>query len=117
MTDCQIRGQIMRAKMLAHITHYSRQHDRAPSYREIGEAVGLSSSSTVWAHLRILQREGKIIRDPACPRSIRVVGVPRSESERLKTILLRIKTAIVRHLPDHNLRDQLQREIDEALHG
>jgi repressor LexA len=43
-----------------------------PSVREIGEAVGLTSTSTVHAHLRTLQRLGYLRRDPTKPRAIEV---------------------------------------------
>lgn len=45
-----------------------------PSVREIGEAVGLSSPSTVHAHLSTLVREGYLRRDPSKPRAIEVLG-------------------------------------------
>lgn len=44
-----------------------------PSVREIGEAVGLSSSSTVHAHLSQLEKAGYIRRDPTKPRAIEVL--------------------------------------------
>ncbi|MGD9156118.1 MAG: transcriptional repressor LexA [Bacillota bacterium] len=44
-----------------------------PSVREIGEAVGLSSSSTVHAHLSKLVRLGYLRRDPTKPRAIEVL--------------------------------------------
>ncbi len=43
-----------------------------PSVREIGEAVGLTSTSTVHAHLATLQRLGYLRRDPTKPRAIEV---------------------------------------------
>jgi len=43
-----------------------------PSVREIGEAVGLSSSSTVHAHLAALQDKGYLTRDPTKPRALEV---------------------------------------------
>lgn len=45
-----------------------------PSVREIGEAVGLASSSTVHSHLHTLQRLGYLRRDPTKPRAIQVTG-------------------------------------------
>ncbi len=45
-----------------------------PSVREIGEAVGLASSSTVHSHLHTLQRLGYLRRDPTKPRAIEVTG-------------------------------------------
>jgi len=44
-----------------------------PSVREIGEAVGLSSSSTVHGHLAQLEKKGYIRRDPTKPRAIEVI--------------------------------------------
>ena len=49
-----------------------RHRDYPPSVREIGEAVGLSSSSTVHAHLAALQDKGYITRDPTKPRALEV---------------------------------------------
>ncbi|SDN30702.1 transcriptional repressor LexA [Alkalicoccus daliensis] len=45
-----------------------------PSVREIGEAVGLASSSTVHGHLSRLEKKGYIRRDPTKPRAIEVMG-------------------------------------------
>jgi repressor LexA len=44
-----------------------------PSVREIGEAVGLSSPSTVHSHLSSLVKAGAIRRDPTKPRAIMIV--------------------------------------------
>ncbi|UNC91903.1 transcriptional repressor LexA [Candidatus Contubernalis alkaliaceticus] len=44
-----------------------------PSVREIGKAVGLSSSSTVHAHLSQLEKKGYIRRDPTKPRAIELL--------------------------------------------
>ena len=50
----------------------TRQRGYPPSVREIGEAVGLTSTSTVHAHLATLQRLGYLRRDPTKPRAIEV---------------------------------------------
>ncbi len=47
-----------------------------PSVREIGRAVGLSSSSTVHGHLAHLEEKGYIRRDPTKPRAIEVLDGP-----------------------------------------
>jgi repressor LexA len=44
-----------------------------PSVREIGEAVGLASSSTVHGHLERLQAKGYLRRDPTKPRAIELL--------------------------------------------
>ena len=45
-----------------------------PSVREIGEAVGLSSPSTVHSHLNALVEAGMIRKDPTKPRAIEILG-------------------------------------------
>jgi len=45
-----------------------------PSVREIGDAVGLSSPSTVHSHLSTLAAEGYIRRDPSKPRAIEIIA-------------------------------------------
>jgi repressor LexA len=50
-----------------------RERGYPPSVREIGEAVGLSSSSTVHAHLAALQEKGFLKRDPTKPRAMELV--------------------------------------------
>lgn len=47
-----------------------------PSVREIGQAVGLSSSSTVHGHLGKLEEKGYIRRDPTKPRAIELLDGP-----------------------------------------
>ena len=44
-----------------------------PTVRDIGAAVGLSSSSTVHAHLEALEAKGLIRRDPSKPRALEVL--------------------------------------------
>lgn len=48
-----------------------------PSVREIGEAVGLQSTSTVHSHLTQMERKGYIRRDPTKPRAINVLKANR----------------------------------------
>ena len=49
-----------------------RERGYPPSVREIGEAVGLTSPSSVHAHLSTLQKLGYLRRDPTKPRAIEV---------------------------------------------
>src|SRR5436190_10158903 len=53
-----------------------------PSMREIGEAVGLTSPSSVAHQLATLERKGFLRRDPNRPRAIEVIlpGEPRREA-------------------------------------
>ena len=61
-----------RREILRFITAELSKRGYPPSVREIGEAVGLTSSSTVHAHLATLQRHGYLRRDPTKPRAIEV---------------------------------------------
>ena len=76
MTDTTLAGK--RRKILEFIAEQIRERGYPPSVREIGEAVGLTSSSTVHAHLQVLQREGYLVRDPTKPRAIVVRFEPSS---------------------------------------
>src|SRR5260221_2888244 len=61
------------AKILDYIRYVTRVRNSPPSVREIGEAVGLSSSSTVHNHLNQLERRGLIKRDPSKSRTVQLV--------------------------------------------
>ncbi|HEY8347313.1 MAG TPA: transcriptional repressor LexA [Symbiobacteriaceae bacterium] len=68
-------------QVLQFIKDEIRRKGYPPSVREIGEAIGLSSSSTVHGHIARLEQKGYIRRDPTKPRAIEVLdepdGVPR----------------------------------------
>jgi len=70
MTDVGLTGK--RREILDFIAAQLRERGYPPSVREIGEAVGLTSSSTVHAHLTTLQKQGFLRRDPTKPRAIEV---------------------------------------------
>jgi repressor LexA len=57
-------------RILDVIRDFTAAHGYPPSVREIGEAVGLSSSSTVQSHLKTLERRGLLWRDPTKPRAL-----------------------------------------------
>lgn len=59
-------------EILDFIKREIRTRGYPPSVREIGEAIGLSSSSTVHGHLARLEEKGLIRRDPTKPRAIEV---------------------------------------------
>jgi len=61
-------------QILQYIVQHTDMHGYPPTVREIGEAVSLSSSSTVHAHLKSLEQAGLIRRDAVLTRAIRVVG-------------------------------------------
>ena len=62
------------AEIYKYIKDFLKMKGYPPSVREIGEKVGLSSSSTVHSYLHMLEADGKIHRDPTKPRAIELVG-------------------------------------------
>jgi repressor LexA len=77
VTDTVLTGK--RREILEFIARQQRERGYPPSVREIGEAVGLTSSSTVHAHLATLQRQGFLMRDPTKPRAIEIRWDPASD--------------------------------------
>ena len=55
------------------IRRYSAKYGYPPTVRDIGKAIGLTSSSTVHAHLANLEKLGLLKRDPTKPRAIEVL--------------------------------------------
>ncbi|HEU5302719.1 MAG TPA: transcriptional repressor LexA [Acidimicrobiia bacterium] len=87
MTDLTERQR----QVLEFIDAEVRDRGYPPSVREIGEAVGLSSSSTVHAHLAALQDKGFLKRDPTKPRAMELVYDSASGSA--------VERRPVRHVP------------------
>ena len=63
------------------VVRYLDEHGYPPTVREIGEAVGLASPSTVHAHLANLERAGMLRRDPTKPRALELVGRERDRAQ------------------------------------
>jgi repressor LexA len=55
------------------VKRYAGEHGYPPTVRDIGQAIGLTSSSTVHAHLANLEKLGLLRRDPTKPRAIEVL--------------------------------------------
>jgi repressor LexA len=55
------------------IKRYSSQHGYPPTVRDIGKAIGLTSSSTVHTHLANLEKIGLLRRDPSKPRALELL--------------------------------------------
>ncbi len=68
------------------LTDYVDEHGYPPTVREIGEAVGLASPSTVHAHLANLERAGLIKRDPTKPRALELRRDPRPATAGAETV-------------------------------
>ena len=60
-------------EILTFIQRHSDAHGYPPSVREIGQALGLTSSSTVHSHLSALEKKGYLRRDPSKPRALEIL--------------------------------------------
>ena len=98
------------------LVEYVEQHGYPPTVREIGEAVGLASPSTVHAHLANLERAGLLRRDPTKPRALELIGhrresasrqAPAAESEPTRLPLLGQIAAGAPLLAEENVEDQI----------
>jgi repressor LexA len=67
--------------ILDYLRGFVDEHGYPPTVREIGEAVGLRSPSTVHAHLAQLERAGLLRRDPTKPRAIELTDRRRETEE------------------------------------
>jgi repressor LexA len=95
---------------------YVDGHGYPPTVREIGEAVGLASPSTVHAHLANLERAGLLRRDPTKPRALELTGREQPAAALLpKLPLLGQIAAGAPLLADENVEDELA--VPETLRG
>ena len=67
-------------KILDFIRRFSREHGFPPTIREIGEQVGISSTSVVSYNLNALEKRNRIERDRSVSRGLRLVEHPESRS-------------------------------------
>jgi repressor LexA len=78
---------------LQYISETVEERGYPPSVREIGEALGLASPSTVHSHLQALQRKGYLRIDPTRPRAIELLydsdtGLPQERAHARSVPLL-----------------------------
>jgi len=101
------------------LVEYVDQHGYPPTVREIGEAVGLASPSTVHAHLANLERAGLLRRDPTKPRALELTGREKpAESNVVELPRLPLLGEIAAGGPllaEQNIEDQIA--VPETLHG
>jgi repressor LexA len=100
------------------LVDYVDRHGYPPTVREIGEAVGLASPSTVHAHLANLERAGLLRRDPTKPRALELTGREKTEAavvELPKLPLLGQIAAGGPLLAEQNVEDEIA--VPETLSG
>ncbi len=71
--DLKEHGIELREQIYQYISNYINDMGYSPTVREIGKAVGLKSSSSVYSHLSKLEIEGRIETKSYSPRTIRII--------------------------------------------
>ncbi|MDB5028580.1 MAG: SOS-response transcriptional repressor, LexA [Candidatus Eremiobacteraeota bacterium] len=95
-------------RILSVIRQFTSERGFPPSVREIGERVGLSSSSTVQSHLKTLERRGLLKRDPTKPRAL-VATRDEDDVERVESATLPLLGRVAAGVPitaAENLEEQ-----------
>ena len=108
------------AKILDYIRYVTRVRNYPPSVREIGEAVGLSSSSTVHNHLNQLERKGLIKRDPSKSRTVQLVEGAAVEEQRRGAVAIPVVGSVAAGQPilaEQNIEDHVLLSKDVAQEG
>ena len=108
------------ARILEYIRHVTRTRNYPPSVREIGEAVGLSSSSTVHNHLNQLERRGLIRRDPSKSRTVQLVQDARNDETRRNVVAIPVVGQVAAGSPilaEQNIEDHIALSGDLAQDG
>lgn len=101
------------AKILAFIKSEIQEKGYPPSVREICDAVGLKSTSTVHGHLQRLQKKGLIHRDAMKPRAMEVLGDPSfSRQEMVQVPVIGRVAAGLPILAQENVEDHLMLSAD-----
>lgn len=77
-----------RREIYEYMVNTIRERGYPPTMREIARALGLKSPSTVLHHLRILEAQGYIEREPARNRALRLTGEQPSEAQRVRFVPL-----------------------------
>jgi repressor LexA len=107
-------------KILDYIRYVTRIRSYPPSVREIGEAVGLSSSSTVHNHLNQLERRGLIKRDPSKSRTVQLVQDAGVDAQRRNAISVPVVGSVAAGVPilaEQNIEDHVLLSPDMAQEG
>ena len=117
LTDQLTERQI---KILDYIRYVTKVRNYPPSVREIGEAVGLSSSSTVHNHLNQLERRGLIKRDPSKSRTVQLVQDADVDQQRRNAISVPIVGNVAAGSPilaEQNIEDHVLLSSELAKDG
>ena len=96
---------------------YTENRGFPPSVREICEAVGLSSTSTVHGHLKRLEKKGLIKRDPSKPRALEIVELNNNKKEMINIPIVGKATAGLPILATENIEDTFPLPLEYIKHN
>ena len=108
------------SKILDYIRKVTRERSYPPNVREIGENVGLSSSSTVHNHLNQLERRGLIKRDPSKSRTVQLVQDANVDNQRRNAVSIPVIGNVAAGAPilaEENIEDHVLLSPDMAQEG
>src|SRR6184192_2154814 len=108
------------AKILDYIRYVTKVRNYPPSVREIGEAVGLRSSSTVHNHLNQLERRGLIRRDPSKSRTVQLVQDEERDKQRRNAISVPVIGNVAAGAPilaEQNIEEHMLLSTEMAQEG
>jgi repressor LexA len=91
--------------ILKYIQSYVEERGYPPSIREIGDRVGISSTSVVDYNLRVLERDGYIRRDREVSRGLELVGVPRPGRSDSRLVRIPVVGRIAAGVPIEAIED------------
>lgn len=94
MRQKQHATQEKKSQIFTFLRRFLQENGYPPSVREIGEAVGLSSTSTVHSYLRRLEEDGLIRRDPAKNRAIEICAAEEETQLRSLPLVGRIAAGV-----------------------
>ena len=96
---------------------YTENRGFPPSVREICEAVGLKSTSTVHGHLKRLEKKGLIKRDPTKPRALEIIELNKPKKEMINIPIVGKVTAGIPILATENIEDSFPVPLDYIKHN
>jgi repressor LexA len=119
-TTAELTGR--QREIWSFLVEYVDRHGYPPTVREIGEAVGLASPSTVHAHLANLERAGLLRRDPTKPRALELLGRGKESAKPAEMVAELPKLPLLGQiaaggplLADENVEDEIA--VPESLRG
>lgn len=95
---------------------FTSQKGYPPTVREICKAVGLKSTSSVHGHLKHLEKEGLIKRDPTKPRALEIVDSV-VKKEMINVPIIGRVTAGLPILANENIEDSFPLPLDYVKHN